>query len=105
MKKKNNVTNEVRYNAAIADSTSGVVEEGFTIWPEVCFGGIDVDIVSCVKERVSKYEQCSMVFWQLSKARVWNNEKGGTEKGQYTKVYAYTCHVKCWFMTLWFEQV
>lgn len=79
-------TNEVGDNTAIANSTSGVFEEGLPIGPEVCCGAIDEDIVSSVKEGVSKDEQCRMFLrHQLSKASGWNEKAGGTKKGQYAK--------------------
>jgi len=66
-------TNEVGDNTAIANSTSGVFEEGLPIGPEVCCGAIDEDIVSSVKEGVSKDEQCRMFL------RRWH-QKGPVRK-------------------------
>ena len=60
-------------NLAIKNSSSGVVKEGFPIWPEICLiisGGIDKVIISSIKKRITKDEKFSML---LGLAASWDD--------------------------------
>lgn len=60
-------TNEIWDDTSIRKPSSGIIEESFPIWGEVCLqksGAIDVVIVSNIKQWVSKYEQSCVIFWK-----------------------------------------
>lgn len=61
------LTDEVRHQTTVGKSSGGESEVGLAVGPEVSLVkscGVDVIIVAGVQERVSKYEQSSMIFRQ-----------------------------------------
>lgn len=59
------ITNEIRDNASVGDSTGGMPEEGLSVRPirgDRRMGRfVNVLIIAGVEERVSEHEQCTML--------------------------------------------
>ncbi|KAK2987356.1 hypothetical protein RJ640_023657 [Escallonia rubra] len=57
------LTNKIRDEATVAESSSWVLEERLPIWPEICSDSrdaVDVIVISGIKERIAEYEKRDM---------------------------------------------
>ena len=64
--KKKYVTDEVRNQTSVRDSSGGELESGLTVRPEIrSEGSINVVVVSGIEQRISEHEQSSLVCYQI----------------------------------------
>lgn len=92
-------TDKIRDETSITEPASGILEEGFSIWPPICLvlrSGVDVVIVPRIKQWITEHEKGRLRSIMAANTRYWLSKTSNQNKDTKVKQAWVQSHWSTW---------